>query len=127
MKETEIIIKVRLDSNNIPEEIYWSAPDGGMKDEQSKAILLSFWDSAKKETLKMDLWTKEMPIDEMKSFMLQTFVSIKNSISKATGDENLVNLVDDFCIEFEKRVSEKILILYSFKDSSIKLKISLIP
>ena len=28
MKETEIIIKVRLDSNNIPEEIYWSAPDG---------------------------------------------------------------------------------------------------
>ena len=74
MKETEIIIKVRLDANNIPEEIYWSAPDGGMKDEQSKAILLSFWDSAKKETLKMDLWTKEMPIDEMKSFMLQTFV-----------------------------------------------------
>ena len=78
-----------------------------MKDEQSKAILLSFWDSAKKETLKMDLWTKEMPIDEMKSFMLQTFVSMKNSISKATGDENLVNLVDDFCVEFEKRVSEK--------------------
>jgi gliding motility-associated protein GldC len=55
----------------------------------------------------MDLWTKEMPIDEMKSFMLQTFVSMKNSISKATGDENLVNLVDDFCVEFEKRVSEK--------------------
>ena len=81
--------------------------DGGMKDEQSKAILLSFWDSAKKETLKMDLWTKEMPIDEMKSFMLQTFVSMKNSISKATGDESLVNLVDDFCAEFEKRVSEK--------------------
>ena len=78
-----------------------------MKDEQSKAILLSFWDSTKKETLKMDLWTKEMPIDEMKSFMLQTFVSMKNSISKATGDENLVNSVDDFCVEFEKRVSEK--------------------
>ena len=38
-----------------------------MKDQQSKAILLSFWDSTKKETLKMDLWTKEMPIDEMKS------------------------------------------------------------
>ena len=59
------------------------------------------------ETLKMDLWTKEMPIDEMKSFMLQTFISMKNSILKATGDENLVNLVDDFCVEFEKRVSKK--------------------
>ena len=108
MKETEITIKVKLDSNNIPEEICWSAPDGGMKDQKSKAILLSFWDSTKKETLKMDLWTKEMPVDEMKSFMLETFHSMKNSISKATGDENLVNLVEDFCVEFKKRISEKI-------------------
>lgn len=107
MKETYITIKLKLDSNNIPEEIYWSAPDGGMKDVESKAILLSFWDSKKKETLKMDLWTKEMPIDDMKSFMLETFLSMKNSISKSIGDKNLVNLVDDFCIEFEKRISEK--------------------
>ena len=49
--------------------------------------------------------TKEMPIDDMKSFMLETFLSMKNSISKAIGDKNLVNLVDDFCIEFEKRIS----------------------
>ena len=49
MKETEITIKVKLDDNNIPEQISWSAPDGGMKDQSSKAILLSFWDSQKKE------------------------------------------------------------------------------
>ena len=125
MKETEIIIKVRLDSNNIPEEIYWSAPDGGMKDEQSKAILLSFWDSAKKETLKMDLWTKEMPIDEMKSFMLQTFISMKNSILKATGDENLVNLVDDFCVEFEK--TRGLFSGLTFKFSSFKKLFESVP
>ena len=52
MKETEITIKVKLDQNNIPEEIMWSAPDGGMKDQLSKSIFLSFWDSKKKETLK---------------------------------------------------------------------------
>ena len=85
MKETEITIRVKLDDNNIPEQISWSAPDGGMKDQLSKAILLSFWDSQKKETLKMDLWTKEMPVDEMKTFVLQTFLSMKQSISKATG------------------------------------------
>lgn len=55
----------------------------------------------------MDLWTKEMPVDEMKAFILQTFLSMKNLISKATGEENLVNLVDDFCIEFENRISKK--------------------
>ncbi|MDA9211956.1 gliding motility protein GldC [Flavobacteriaceae bacterium] len=106
MKETEITIKVKLDENNIPEQILWSAPDGGMKNQLSKAILLSFWDSKKKETLKMDLWTKEMPVDEMKSFVLQTFLSMKQSISKATGEENLVNLIEDFCAEFEKRISD---------------------
>ena len=106
MKETEITIKVNLDNNNIPEQISWSAPDGGMKDQQTKAVLLSFWDSQKRETLKMDLWTKEMPVDEMKTFVLQTFLSMKQSISKATGEENLINLIEDFCIEFEKRISE---------------------
>jgi gliding motility-associated protein GldC len=106
MKETEITIKVKLDDNNIPEQILWSAPDGGMKDQLSKAILLSFWDSQKKETLKMDLWTKEMPVDEMKTFVLQTFLSMKQSISKATGEENLINLIDDFCAEFAKRISD---------------------
>ena len=106
MKDTEITIKVKLDDNNIPEQILWSAPDGGMKDQSSKAILLSFWDSKKKETLKMDLWTKEMPIDEMKTFVLQTFLSMKQSISKATGEENLINLIEDFCTEFEKRISD---------------------
>jgi gliding motility-associated protein GldC len=106
MKETEITIKVKLDDNNIPEQILWSAPDGGMNDQLSKAILLSFWDSQKKETLKMDLWTKEMPVDEMKTFVLQTFLSMKQSISKATGEENLINLIDDFCTEFAKRISD---------------------
>ena len=106
MKETEITIKVMLDDNNTPEQILWSAPDGGMKDQLSKAILLSFWDSQKKETLKMDLWTKEMPVDEMKTFVLQTFLSMKQSISKATGEENLINLIDDFCTEFAKRISD---------------------
>jgi predicted nuclease of restriction endonuclease-like (RecB) superfamily len=48
-----------------------------------------------------------MPVDEMKTFILQTFLSMKQSISKATSEENLVNLIEDFCIEFEKRISNK--------------------
>jgi len=94
MKETEITIKVKLDSNNIPEEIYWSAPDGGMKDEQSKAILLSFWDSAKKETLKMDLWTKEMPIDEMK------FALHFNYNENLNTGINIVKNINGFDVKF---------------------------
>ncbi|MEK9755894.1 MAG: gliding motility protein GldC [Bacteroidota bacterium] len=104
MKETEITIKVKLDENNIPEDISWSAPDGGMKNQESKAIFLSFWDSNQKETLKMDLWTKEMPIDEMKTFLLQTFKSMNQTIEKAIGNQELSILLNDFCNDFEDKI-----------------------
>tara|TARA_B100000900_G_scaffold404083_1_gene411963 strand:- start:5081 stop:5407 length:327 start_codon:yes stop_codon:yes gene_type:complete len=106
MKETEITIKVKLDQNNIPEEIMWSAPDGGMKDQLSKSIFLSFWDSKKKETLKMDLWTKDMPIDEMKTFILQTVQSMNQTISKAIGNEELMEIIDEFSLKFENRINQ---------------------
>ena len=106
MKETEITIKVKLDENNIPEDITWSAPDGGMKNQESKAIFLSFWDSNQKETLKMDLWTKEMPVDEMKTFMLQTIQSMNQTISKAIGSEDLIKIIDDFSQKFESKIKQ---------------------
>jgi len=44
-KNTEIEIQVSLDENNIPEQMKWTAEDGGVKDQDTKAMLLSFWDS----------------------------------------------------------------------------------
>tara|TARA_B100001248_G_scaffold21492_1_gene14400 strand:- start:740 stop:1066 length:327 start_codon:yes stop_codon:yes gene_type:complete len=106
MKETEITIKVKLDQNNIPEEIMWSAPDGGIKDQLSKSIFLSFWDSKQKETLKMDLWTKDMPIDEMKTFILQTIQSLNQIISKAIGNEELMKIIDELSLKFERKINQ---------------------
>ena len=96
MKETEITIKVKLDQNNIPEEIMWSAPDGGMKDQLSKAIFLSFWDSRQKETLKMDLWTKEMPIDEMNEFFYQSILTMGEAFYRATENIKIKNAIKKF-------------------------------
>ena len=82
MKETNVTINVTLDENNIPEKIIWSAPDGGVSDFPAKAMLLSLWDSNNKESLKMDLWVKDMPVEEMKNFIFQTFMSMKNTLQK---------------------------------------------
>ena len=102
MKETNVTINVTLNENNIPEKIIWSAPDGGVSDFPAKAMLLSLWDSNNKESLKMDLWVKDMPVEEMKNFIFQTFMSMKNTVQKSTSDKNLTNLVDDFCKEFKR-------------------------
>ncbi len=55
-KKTEIKIEVSLDENNIPEHINWTAEDGGISRQETKAMLLSFWNSEAQETFKMDLW-----------------------------------------------------------------------
>ena len=96
-KKTQIIIDVELDENKVPEQISWSAKDGGISNMQSKAILLSFWDSKKQETFKMDLWVKDMPIDQMKLFFHQTFLSMSDTFYRATNDEKMTAVIKDFC------------------------------
>ena len=69
---SEIKIKVGLDENRVPEELSWSAEDGAIDDMDAKAMLLSVWDSKEKDTYKINLWTKEMPVNEMIQFFHQT-------------------------------------------------------
>ena len=69
---SEIKFLVNLDENRVPEKLTWTAQEGGVNAEETKAVLLSIWDSKTKETLRIDLWTKDMPVDEMKLFFHQT-------------------------------------------------------
>ncbi|MDO6676255.1 gliding motility protein GldC [Tenacibaculum sp. 1B UA] len=101
---SKITFKVGLDENKVPEEITWNAEDGGIKDEASKAIMLSVWDHKQKDTLRMDLWTKDMPVDEMKQFFHQTLVSMANSFERATNDEKMSATMRDFCDYFAEKL-----------------------
>jgi len=77
--QSEIKFNVELDENRVPEKLSWTAQDGGVELEEAKAIMLSIWDSKAQETLRIDLWTKDMPVDEMKLFFHQTLVAIADS------------------------------------------------
>jgi len=72
---SEIKFVVELDENRVPDKLTWTAQDGGVELEEAKAMLLSIWDSNAKETLRIDLWTKDMPVDEMKQFVWDTLNS----------------------------------------------------
>ena len=106
-KKTKITIDVDLDENNIPEEMRWTAPDGGVSDMDTKAMLLSFWDSENQETLKMDLWVKEMPVDQMQLFFHQTLVSFSDTFYRATQDEKMTATMKDFCDYFAEKLELK--------------------
>lgn len=102
-----IELKVELDDNRVPEKLHWSAEEGGIKNEEAKAIMLSVWDSAAQETLRIDLWTKDMPVDEMKLFFHQTLVEMSNTFHRATQDEKMTATMKDFCDYFAEKLELK--------------------
>jgi gliding motility-associated protein GldC len=104
---SEINFKVGLDENKVPETIFWTAEDGGIEDSESKAIMISVWDHLQKDTLRMDLWTKDMPVDEMKQFFHQTLVSMSNTFERATDDQKMGATMKDFCDYFAEKLELK--------------------
>ena len=82
--KSKIELNVELDANRIPEKLRWTAEDGGISDEEAKAMMLAVWDAKAKETLRIDLWTKDMPVDEMKQFFHQTLVAMSDTFNRAT-------------------------------------------
>ena len=103
----EIKFLVELDENRVPEKLTWTAQDGGVDAEEAKAMMLSIWDSKAKETLRIDLWTKEMPVDEMKLFFHQTLVAMSETFQRATGDEKMTATMKDFCDYFAEKLELK--------------------
>ena len=105
---TSIIeLKVELDENRIPEKLQWTAEDGGITDAEAKAMMLSVWDANAQETLRIDLWTKDMPVDQMKVFFHQTLVAMSNTFNRATQDEKMTATMKDFCEYFADKLQLK--------------------
>lgn len=104
---SEIRLNVGLDENKIPETIQWTAEDGGITDEETKAVMLSVWDNKKKESLRIDLWTKDMPVDEMKIFFHQTLSAMADTFERATDDKKMSATMRDFCEYFAEKLELK--------------------
>ena len=104
---SEIKFIVQLDENRVPEKLHWTAQDGGVELEESKAIMLSIWDNKNKETLRIDLWTKDMPVDVMKVFFHQTLVAMSETYHRATADEKMAATMKDFCDYFAEKLELK--------------------
>ena len=106
-RTSEIKINVTLDENKVPEKMHWSAEDGGVKNEEAKAMLLSVWDHKSKESLRIDLWTKDMPLDEMKVFFHQTLSAMTDTFERATNDDKMSATMRDFCDYFAEKLDLK--------------------
>jgi gliding motility-associated protein GldC len=103
MKTTEINFKVTVDENNLPYSIQWSAPDSGEASECS-SLMIALWDTKENNTLRIDLWTKDMMIDEMKKFFHQNVMTLTDTYMRATGDEATGQKVKKIFSEIGKEI-----------------------
>lgn len=104
VKTSEISVKVGLNENNLPIAMKWSAADGNVQDAPAKAMLLALWDPTDNNTMKIDLWTKEMSVEEMKQFFHQTLLTMADSFEKATGEHNISEDLRDYCFHFADKM-----------------------
>ena len=105
MKTAEIKLIVELDDNNVPERIMWESTDSTNKEALPvNSFMLSLWDHHYKNTLRIDLWTKDMPVDEMKRFFYETLQTMGDTFLRATGEKNIVEDLRDYCAHFADKM-----------------------
>jgi len=107
MKHSTISIDVHMDDKNHPDSIVWKASDSSVNDAQeAKAMMLAFWDGSKKSALHIDLWTREMLVDEMAEFYYQMLVTMAATFSRATGHKEFVDHMKKSAQEFYAKYGE---------------------
>jgi gliding motility-associated protein GldC len=108
MATSSINIDVTLDKDRVPEDIRWNATDSRTENaRKAKAMMLAFWDGADKSALRIDLWTKDMMVDEMADFIYQTLMTMAETYNRATQDPVLTGEMKEYAQDFYKKFREQ--------------------
>jgi gliding motility-associated protein GldC len=102
VKKSKIEVEIGFDAKKMPIEIKWKTsdapPDYPMQ--EVKAFVLSLFDKPTKDTLKVDLWTTEMQVEEMDRFVFATMRSLTDTYFRATGNKKLAEQMQQFVHHF---------------------------
>ncbi|MFZ9300314.1 MAG: gliding motility protein GldC [Chitinophagaceae bacterium] len=107
MNTSTISIDVTLDQDKIPEHLSWNATQSSAEAPQdAKAMMLSFWDGREKAAMRIDLWTKDMMVDEMGDFVYQNMMSMADNFERATRQAELARDMKIFAKAFLKKFQQ---------------------
>jgi gliding motility-associated protein GldC len=108
MKNNEIKFQVELDEKSLPKSITWDASDKeGEGLEATKSISLNVWDNLNHSTLRIDLWTEEMSVVEMKRFYIDILGGMAQTILNSTGDEYMSEEIKELCDRLVLHINEE--------------------
>lgn len=99
-KSSRLQFDIELDEQNIPENIIWTSTDGQVEPIAAKALMVSVFANDSKETLRFDIWTKEMQIQEMDRMMFYTLRGLADTYMRATNNKELSEQFRQFAEHF---------------------------
>ena len=103
----EIKFSLVLDENNIPEKIEWNSSDNDNEKEEIKALMISIWDPKEYVTKKIDLWTKEMYVEEMKVMYFQTLMTMADGLERSTNESEIAKEIREFTTKIGEKLNVK--------------------
>ena len=107
MSETrsDIRLSVAMDGDGVT-DIRWEADDAPEPgSQQANAMLLALWDGEARNAMRIDLWTKEMTVEDMNDFFFQTLLTLADTYKNATGNKDLMAEMKMFAREFAEKAS----------------------
>jgi gliding motility-associated protein GldC len=108
VKKSEIKFQIELDEQNLPKNIQWDASDKEAEGlESTKSISVNVWDNLNHATLRIDLWTEEMSVVEMKRFYIDILGGMAQTILNSTGDEYMSEEIKEMCDRLVKHINEE--------------------
>jgi gliding motility-associated protein GldC len=105
MPKADINISVERDDQDIT-NIAWQAqesPEPGVQN--AKAMILALWDAQTRNSLRIDLWAKDMTVDDMNDFFFQTLLSMADTYARATNNKDIMADMKIFAREFAEKAS----------------------
>lgn len=104
---SEIRIKVGLDENKIPVDLKWMATDSDHRHlNDCKAVNISIWDPVDRNSLGINLWTRDLMVDEMHSHFFRTLMQLTESYVRATGNPHAAERMKTFCEDLARETSD---------------------
>ncbi len=108
MKESKITITVSLDDNNVPEKINWEATEAEIKGKKnSQTLILGLWDKDEAMTYAIDLWTKDLTVDDMNLHFHQLFLKMAETFERSTKNSEVGGMIRDFSSKFADKLKLK--------------------
>ena len=96
-RKAEIKLTVELDGENMPSSILWQATDAESdRPVPCHSMMLSLWDSEKKSTAAIDLWIKDMTVEDMNLYFYQVFHKMADTYLRATKNSEVATSIHEF-------------------------------